>query len=57
MNLGGIKVSSEEIERVLHDMPDVQELAAIADFNRHHTAGNRIGGINPRQLLVDHAER
>ncbi len=31
MNLGGIKVSSAEIEQVLRDMPTVRELAAIAE--------------------------
>ncbi len=30
MNLGGIKVSSAEIERVLTDLPDITETAAIA---------------------------
>ncbi len=30
MNLGGIKVSSAEIERALHDIPGVAETAAIA---------------------------
>ena len=30
MNLGGIKVSSAEIERVLQSVPGVVEVAAIA---------------------------
>lgn len=30
MNLGGIKTSSAEIERILNDLPNIQETAAIA---------------------------
>jgi len=43
MNLGGIKVSSAEIEQVLRDMPAVQELAAIAETP---------SGGGPAQLVI-----
>ncbi len=42
MNLGGIKISSAEIERVLNQIPGVKETAAIA--------GSRVGG--PDELIV-----
>jgi len=43
MNLGGIKVSSAEIEQVLCDVPAVQELAAIAETP---------SGGGPSQLVI-----
>ncbi|MEM8810639.1 MAG: AMP-binding protein, partial [Cyanobacteria bacterium P01_G01_bin.38] len=45
MNLGGIKVSAAEIERVLQTLPDVQEVAAIAIESDAEMGG-------PSQLIV-----
>ncbi|MEO1404647.1 MAG: AMP-binding protein, partial [Cyanobacteria bacterium J06635_1] len=45
MNLGGIKVSAAEIERVLQTLPDVQEVAAITVESDAEMGG-------PSQLIV-----
>jgi len=48
MNLGGIKISSAEIERVLNSLPEIKETAAIA------VCSNKYGHKNhgPSQLVV-----
>ena len=54
MNLGGIKVSSAEIERVLNQVEGIVETAAVAETVSDQVAGepdeSREGG--PTQLVI-----